>query len=98
VYSVLAPHRPGLPGSRLPRCPAYSRRFHVHARGQLDRSPRSPRLGTHESGIGAQNSDDLGLKDIRVLTTHPKKVVALEGTESPSPTSPLRSTTQKKPT
>jgi 3,4-dihydroxy 2-butanone 4-phosphate synthase/GTP cyclohydrolase II len=33
----------------------------------------------HESGIGAQILIDLGLKDIRVVTNHPKKVVALEG-------------------
>ncbi len=33
----------------------------------------------HESGIGAQILIDLGLKSLRVLTNHPKKVVALEG-------------------
>jgi len=33
----------------------------------------------HESGIGAQILIDLGLKTLRVLTNHPKKVVALEG-------------------
>jgi 3,4-dihydroxy 2-butanone 4-phosphate synthase/GTP cyclohydrolase II len=33
----------------------------------------------HESGIGAQILIDLGLRRIRVLTNHPRKVVALEG-------------------
>ena len=37
------------------------------------------RLLQHESGIGAQILIDLGLKSLRVLTNHPKKVVALEG-------------------
>jgi 3,4-dihydroxy 2-butanone 4-phosphate synthase/GTP cyclohydrolase II len=43
-----------------------------------------PRLHTrgpvqHESGIGAQILIDLGLKRIRVLTNHPRRLVALEG-------------------
>jgi 3,4-dihydroxy 2-butanone 4-phosphate synthase / GTP cyclohydrolase II len=54
-------------------------KIHFHSRGQLDREPARQRMVQHESGIGAQILIDLGLKDIRVVTNHPKKVVALEG-------------------
>ena len=33
----------------------------------------------HEAGIGAQILSDLGLRRIRLLTNHPRKVVGLEG-------------------
>src|SRR6266446_1506132 len=50
-----------------------------HSRGQLDQDAARQRLLQHESGIGAQILIDLGLKTLRVLTNHPRKVVALEG-------------------
>ena len=50
-----------------------------HLRGQLDQDLARQRLVQHESGIGAQILIDLGLKSLRVLTNHPRKVVALEG-------------------
>ncbi len=50
-----------------------------HQRGQLDRDLARQRLVQRESGIGVQILLDLGLKNIRVLTNHPKKVVALDG-------------------
>jgi 3,4-dihydroxy 2-butanone 4-phosphate synthase/GTP cyclohydrolase II len=52
-------------------------RFHT-------REPREQDLGSQravqrQSGIGAQILIDLGLRRIRVLTNHPRRVVALEG-------------------
>jgi 3,4-dihydroxy 2-butanone 4-phosphate synthase/GTP cyclohydrolase II len=49
-----------------------------HRRGQLDTDLNRQRLVQRESGVGAQILIDLGLKSIRVLTNHPRKVVALE--------------------
>jgi len=62
-----------------PEVPGTLPKIHFHSRGQLDREVARQRMVQHESGIGAQILIDLGLKDIRVVTNHPKKVVALEG-------------------
>ena len=62
-----------------PETPGTLPKIHFHKRGQLDREVARQRMVQHESGIGAQILIDLGLKDIRVVTNHPKKVVALEG-------------------
>lgn len=67
-FSIDSPETPGA----LPQ-------IHFHRRGQLDREAARQRMVQHESGIGAQVLIDLGLRDIRVLTNHPKKVVALDG-------------------
>jgi 3,4-dihydroxy 2-butanone 4-phosphate synthase/GTP cyclohydrolase II len=50
-----------------------------HNRGEIDQDLNRQRLVQRESGIGAQILIDLGLRKIRVLTNHPRKVVALEG-------------------
>jgi 3,4-dihydroxy 2-butanone 4-phosphate synthase/GTP cyclohydrolase II len=50
-----------------------------HAREEIEQDLGRQRLVQRESGIGAQILIDLGLRRIRVLTNHPRKVVALEG-------------------
>ena len=50
-----------------------------HEREEVDQDPGRQRMVQRESGIGAQILIDLGLRRIRVLTNHPRKVVALEG-------------------
>ena len=55
------------------RMVSHSRDF-MHYQGEAGQ-----RLLQHEHGIGAQILSDLGLHTIRLLTNHPRKVVALEG-------------------
>jgi 3,4-dihydroxy 2-butanone 4-phosphate synthase / GTP cyclohydrolase II len=54
-------------------------RILYHDRKQINADLGRQRLLQHESGIGAQILTDLKLRRIRVLTNHPRKVVALEG-------------------
>jgi 3,4-dihydroxy 2-butanone 4-phosphate synthase / GTP cyclohydrolase II len=54
-------------------------RLRYHSRGQLDEDLDRQRLVQRESGIGVQILLDLGLTKVRVLTNHPRKVVALDG-------------------
>jgi 3,4-dihydroxy 2-butanone 4-phosphate synthase/GTP cyclohydrolase II len=50
-----------------------------HGSGEVVQDLGQQRKVQRESGIGAQILIDLGLRQIRVLTNHPRKVVALEG-------------------
>ena len=54
-------------------------RIRFHSRAEIDQDLNRQRMVQRESGIGAQILIDLGLRRIRVLTNHPRKVVALEG-------------------
>ena len=54
-------------------------RILFHSRVEIDQDLTRQRLVWRESGIGAQILIDLGLRKIRVLTNHPRKLVALEG-------------------
>jgi len=54
-------------------------RIRFHDREETGHDLGAQRQVQRESGIGAQILIDLGLRSIRVLTNHPRKVVALDG-------------------
>jgi 3,4-dihydroxy 2-butanone 4-phosphate synthase/GTP cyclohydrolase II len=53
--------------------------FHREPRDIAPPAPDHQRKTQREIGIGAQILSDLNLRNIRLLTNHPKRVAALEG-------------------
>jgi 3,4-dihydroxy 2-butanone 4-phosphate synthase/GTP cyclohydrolase II len=71
-------HQTGM-GFHVEKLPSGESRIVSHPRPfPKEDEPAFARRIQHESGIGAQILSDLQLRSVRLLTNHPRKVVALE--------------------